>query len=29
MASELNLWVYMRLECIGEVSGWCCKVVYI
>ena len=26
MASEWNLWVL--LECIGEVSGWCCKEVY-
>ena len=26
MASEWNLWVW--LECIGVVSGWCCKEVY-
>ena len=27
MASGWNLWVW--LECIGVVSGWCCKEVYI
>ena len=26
MASGWNLWVW--LECIGVVSGWCCKEVY-
>ena len=26
MASEWNLWVW--LECIGVVSGCCCKAVY-
>ena len=26
VASGLNLWVW--LECIGVVSGWCCKEVY-
>ena len=26
MASRWNLWVW--LECIGAVSGWCCKEVY-
>ena len=27
MASGWNLWV--QLHCIGVVSGWCCKEVYI
>ena len=26
MASGWNLWLW--LECIGVVSGWCCKEVY-
>ena len=26
MASGWDLWVW--LECIGAVSGWCCKEVY-
>ena len=26
MASGWNLWVW--LECIGVISGWCCKEVY-